>query len=191
MARSWTVSGVAGVLVAVAAFVVLQAWTPPMFVLKQLGASDGRHPTPEEPRHKLEIRSQTAPGPTPLATEADVVAARPTAAPPDGVAGVALELRPAARDRLAAHARSHPSDMLAIVVDGAVVTTRAASTVASTAMLDLAAAPPLSASANQIAARFGGAPIPVPSHLIQAARIVPALIAGFIVLALIALLTRR
>ena len=185
------VSGVAGVLVAGAAFVVLQAWNPPMFILKQLGASDGRQPQPEEPRHKLAVRPEAASTTTAaIVTEADVVAARVRPAPADGVAGVTLELGAAGRDRLAGHAKSHPTDVLAVAVDGAVIYTRPASALAAPT-LDLAAAPPLSSSTNQIAARFGGAPVPVPSHLVQAARIVPALIAGFIALALVRLLTRR
>jgi hypothetical protein len=191
MARPLMVSGVAGMLVAGAAFVVLQAWNPPMFILEQLGASGGRRPQPEEPRHQLAVRPESAaPTTASIVTEADVVAARVRPAAPDGVTGVTLELGAAGRDRLAGHAKAYPTVVLAVAVDGAVIYTRPASALAA-GPLELAAAPPLSSSANQIAARFGGAPVPVPSHLVQAARLVPALIAGFIALALVRLLTRR
>jgi len=181
---------VAGLLAAGAAFAVLQAWQPPMFILEQLGATNQRQPHPEEPRHQLAIRPEPATAAA-IVTEADVVAARIREAPADGVAGVRLELSSAGHDRLASYAAAHAADALAVAVDGAVVYSQPAVDLAKAAAIDLPAREPLGSSASQIAARFGGAPVPPEGYLVQAARLVPALVAGFAVLALVRIITRR
>jgi|SRR5688572_4428880 hypothetical protein len=186
--RVGAVSMIAGLLVAVGAFVVLQAWTPPMFILEQLGATSERRPAPIEPRYALAVTSSSA-GSTPLVTAADVVAARVRGGG-DGSNTVELELAAAARERLAAHAAAHPADPLAIAVDGKPVASRPAAELRGPALV-VPAGDPLPASPTELAGHFGGAPVPVPGYVLAAARLVPALIAGFVALALVRILTRR
>src|SRR5690348_5449132 len=100
MARTGVVSATLGVLVAIAAFVVLQFWQPPQMILGLLGSTPTRHPAPERPFHTLAVRP--AAGGDVLVTEADVVNARASSVIAGGTGGAVLELAPAARDRLAA-----------------------------------------------------------------------------------------
>jgi hypothetical protein len=193
MARTGIISGVAGVLVAAGVFVVLQAWTPPNFLLDVLDAAPTRKPSPERPLHTLAVRPEPATGAAAIVTETDVVNARPRPAPADGPAGVTLELSGEAADRLAAYAKSHAHETLAVTVDNTLIYTKPAAgfTGDGARAIDLRAQSPLEDSNTRLAARFGGAYQPPPGYALAAARLAPALIAGLVVLFLIRLLTTR
>src|SRR5262245_27951161 len=189
MASSGMISGVAGVLVAGGAFVALQAWTPPDFVLDVLDAKPSRHPTPRDPRHTLAV----TPDPTgdSIVTEADVVAARTRPEGADREPGVELDLGSEGRSRLASYASSHAGDKLAVKVDDKLVYTRAASAFSGATSISLDATTPLENDNYELAARFGGALDPVDPYMLAAARLVPALLAGLVALAIVRIVTRR
>jgi hypothetical protein len=194
MARSGLLSGAAGAIVFAGVFVLLQAWTPPDALLGLLDAKPGRSPMPESPAHTLAIRTEPpAGGAAAIVTEKDVHAAHVRPASPGGVDGVRLELTSAGRERLGTYAKSHPNETLAITVDGKVIATRPAASFAGDGAraIDLPAQDPLETHARTLSARFGGAPVPVPSWALQAARLVIAIAAGFVVLALVRLVTGR
>jgi hypothetical protein len=168
-------------------------WEPPPMILGLLDAAPSRHPAPEHPFHTLAVRPEAAPANEALVTDVDVANARTTPGASGPVPSVALELTPAARERLAAYAGAHGGDAIAVVVDGATIYSKPASAFAGDAArtISLPATSPLEDNADRLAARFGGALQPAPGYAKQAARLGIAIIAGLIVLVLVQLVTRR
>jgi hypothetical protein len=191
MGRTNLISAIIGLVVAAGVFIAAQKWDPPDKMLALLDAAPSRRPGPERPFHTVAVRPEPAQGDPITMTEADVYAARARPAQ-DGAAGVVLELTASGRDKLAAFAGKHAADTIAVTVDGTAIYTKpgTAFTGDGAKTIDLPSAPPLE-DPNRLAARFGGAPVPAPGYAIQAARLVPALIAGILVLALVRLLTKR
>jgi hypothetical protein len=182
------VSAIAGVLVAAGVFVVLALkWTPPRFILDELGAPPARTPAPQNPRYKLAVRPDPPTDAGAIVTEADVSAARPQGAEKR----VELTLTADGVARLAEYAKGHANETLAIAVDEHVVATKRASEIGGVVALYIPVGEPLADNETTIAARFGGAPQAPPLWILVAAWLAPALVAGFIALALVRILTRR